>query len=202
MERMTDQLYLSIWLPPELGSWRARYFQQILSLAPFSQREQGQSTLIVQAVSVTEPPLLERPMNGPFDLADVFDALKDYQGKDVAYRLESWWDLWIYSGHDWRIAPARIAFSTFGEEFDNGGSSDPAQQEDLRIDFGVDTAFLPDPSLEGSGKLIESNIKSLLHLVHEIEEALPIEKRALETESGENFAEKLTRMLGGQPLTQ
>ena len=72
----------------------------------------------------------------------------------------------------------------------------------MRIDFGVDTAFLPDPTLAGSTRLIHSNIKSLLHLVHEIEEALPLERRLLETESGENFAEKLTQTLGGQSLTQ
>ena len=185
-----------------MGNWRTRYFEKMLSLIPFSQREQGQSTLTVQAVNVTEPPLLENPMNGPFNLSDVMDALRDYDGPDIAYRLESWWDLWVYNGEDWRIGPARIAIAAFGSHFDNGGSLEVAAQEDLRIDFGVDTAFLPDPTLQGSGKLIESNIKSLLHLVHEIEEALPVEKRLLETESGQNFAEKLTQSLGGQALTQ
>jgi len=199
---VTDQLYLSIWLPEALGSWRTRYFEKILSLIPFSQREQGQSTLTVQAIDVTEPPLLERPMNGPFQLSDVVALLRDYEGDDVAYKLESWWDLWVYSGEDWQIAPARIAISAFGPKFDNGGTLEMAAQEDLRIDFGVDTAFLPDPDLTGSGKLIESNIKSLLHLVRQVEEALPVEKRVLETESGQNFAEKLTQILGGQTLTQ
>jgi hypothetical protein len=199
---VTDQLYLSIWLPEALGNWRTRYFEKILSLLPFSQREQGQSTLTVQAVDVTEPPLLERPMNGPFQLSEVVALLRDYEGDDVAYRLESWWDLWVYNGEDWRIAPARIAISAFGPEFDNGGTLETGAQEDLRIDFGVDTAFLPDPSLPGSGKLIESNIKSLLHLVRQVEEALPVEKRVLETESGQNFAEKLTQILGGPMLTQ
>jgi hypothetical protein len=199
---VTDQLYLSIWLPEALENWRTRYFEKILSLVPFSQREQGQSTLMVQAIDVTEPPLLERPMNGPFRLSEVVAQLRDYEGDDVAYRMESWWDLWVYNGEEWRIAPARIAISVFGPQFDNGGTLEPAAQEDLRIDFGVDTAFLPDPDLPGSGKLIESNIKSLLHLVRQVEEALPVEKRVLETESGQNFAEKLTHLLGGQMLTQ
>lgn len=199
---MTDQLYLSIWLPNALGNWRTRYFEKLLSLIPFSQREQGQSTLTVQAVNVTEPPLLERPMNGPITFADVVEVLRDYDGQDVAYRLETWWDLWVYNGDDWRIAPARIVIAAFGPEFDNGGSLEVAEQEDLRVDFGLDTAFLPDPALQGSGRLIESNIKSLLHLVHQIEEALPVEKRVLETESGQNFAEKLTQALGGEALTQ
>lgn len=199
---MTDQLYLSIWLPDALRNRRTHYFEKLLPIVPFSQREQGQSTLTVQAVSVTEPPLLERPMNGPVGLAEVIEILRDFQGDDVSYRLESWWDLWIYSGDDWQIAPARVAIAAFGPDFDNGGSLAVSEQEDLRVDFGVDTAFLPDAGLPGSGKLIESNIKSLLHVVHEIEDAIPVEKRLLETESGENFAEKLTRNLSGQPLTQ
>ncbi len=200
--RVTDQLYLSIWLPAALRNWRTRYFEKVLSIVPFSQREQGQSTLTVQAVSVTEPPLLERPINGPVSLAEVIEILRDFQGDDVSYKLESWWDLWTYSGEDWQVAPARIVIAAFGPEFDNGGSLAAPEQEDLRVDFGVDTAFLPDAGSPGSGKLIESNVKSLLHLVHEIEDALPVEKRLLETESGENFAEKLTRSLSGQPLTQ
>ena len=199
---MTDQLYLSIWLPDALKNSRTRYFEKLLSIVPLSQREQGQSTITVQADSVTEPPLHERQMSGPVSLAEVIEILRDFQGDDVSYRLETWWDLWTYSGNDWQIAPARIAIAAFGPEFDNGGSLTVSEQEDLRVDFGVDTAFLPDGGLPGSGKLIESNIKSLLHLVHEVESVLPIEKRLLETESGENFAEKLTRTLSGEPLTQ
>lgn len=199
---MTDQLYLSMWLPEALANWRTRYFEKILSIFPFSQREQPQSTLYIHAISQTEPSLLERPLNGPVSLADINMALQDYSGDDIAFRFESWWDLWQYNGTDWEIKPAKIAFSSFGREFDNGSSLEANQQEDLRIDFGVDTLFLPDASLAGSGRLIESNIKSLLKLVHDIEDALPLERRALETESGENFAEKLNRNLGGRTLTQ
>lgn len=199
---MTDQLALSIWLPEALGNWRTRYFEKMLSIFPFSQREQPQSTLTIQGVNVTEPPLLERPINGPVQLEDVMDATRDYQGDDIAYRLETWWDLWRYNGEEWEIGATRATLCAFGPEFDNGGSLSISEQEDLRIDFGVDTAFLPDPTLAGSTRLIQSNIKSLLHLVHQVEEALPLERRVLETESGENFAEKLTQTLGGQNLTQ
>jgi hypothetical protein len=199
---VTDQLSLAIWLPEALGNWRTRYFEKILSIFPFSQREQPQSTLTIQAVSVTEPPLLQRPINGPVDLAEVMEATRDYQSDDVAYCLDTWWDLWLYNGEEWEIKPSRVTLCAFGPEFDNVASLSISEQEDLRIDFGVDTAFLPDPTLAGSTRLIHSNIKSLLHLVHQVEEALPLERRKLETESGENFAEKLTQTLGGQTLTQ
>jgi hypothetical protein len=199
---VTDQLYLSMWLPEPLANWRTRYFQKILSIVPFSQREQPQSTLSIQAISQTEPSLLERPLNGPVSVADLTEILDEYTGEDVAYCFESWWDLWQYNGQEWEIKPAKIILSSFGKEFDNGGTLESAEQEDLRVDFGVDTLFLPDPSLKGSSRLTESNVKSLLKLVHDIEEALPVERRVLETESGENFAEKLARHLSGQSLPQ
>jgi hypothetical protein len=202
MERVTDQLYLSMWLPPALANWRPRYFEKMLSLVPLSQRGQPQSVLTIHAVSATEPALLERPFNGPVERSEIAEALKDYQGVDIAYRFESFWDLWLYNGEEWQILPSRITLSGFGTEFDNGTSLDVESQEDLRIDFGVDTAFLPDAAIPGSGRLIESNIKSLLHLVKQVEESLPLDRRTLETESGENFAEKLTRVLAGQSLTQ
>jgi hypothetical protein len=191
---VTDQLSLSIWLERHARMNRIRHFETLLRLFPFSQREQPQSTLSIMAISENEPPLLEKPYNGPFDLADLLSVLTDYKGEDVAYSLETWWDLWQL-GVDWELAPARVSLSCFGPEFDNGAEGDSGRQEDLRIDFGVDTSFLPRLNVPGAGKLIESNIRSLLRLVHELDTKLPVERRKLETESGENFAERLERVL-------
>ncbi|HLH04660.1 MAG TPA: hypothetical protein VKX25_17975 [Bryobacteraceae bacterium] len=191
---MTDQLSLSIWLSRAAQQSRLRYFEKLLRAFPFSQRPQPQSIVSIQAIDETEPPLLERPLNGPVNLADVFETFKDYSGEDVAWQLESWWDLWQFEG-EWKLAPARIAFACFGPLFDNGSAQDAGEQEHLRIDFGVDSYFLPQPELSGSAKLVESNIKSLLRLVHELDSLLPVERRRLETESGENFADRLQATL-------
>lgn len=187
---VTDQLFLSIWLDQSGKITRLKQFQKLLRMFPFSQREQPQSTLSILAVASTEPPLLERPLNGPFDLDELQEAFKDYAGNDLAYTVESWWDLWTYDG-DWQLRPARVLLSCFGSDFDNGGEDKSIEQEDLRVDFGVDTRFLPNADLEGSGRMVESNVKSLLRLVHEIENALPVSTRLLQTESGENFADRL-----------
>ena len=191
---VTDQLFLSIWLERNAWGNRLVQFEKLLRLFPFSQREQGQSVISIHAIDTTEPPLLERPVNGPIDLADVLTTLHDYQGDDVAYRVESWWDIWQFEA-DWEIRPSRVALSCFGPEFDNGTEQRVSQQEDLRIDFGLDINYLPRPESEGGARLIESNIKSLLRLVHELETTLPVQKRRLETESGENFAIRLQQML-------
>lgn len=191
---MTDQLFLSIWLEPHARSARLRHFEKLLRLFPFSQRDQPQSTVTILAIDEAEPPLLERAVNGPADISEIIAAFRDYSGEDVAYRLESWWDLWQFE-RDWKLMPVRVLLACFGPEFDNGYISGANEQEDLRLDFGVDSYFLPQPDLPESGKLIESNIRSLLRLVHDLESALPVTRRRLETESGENFANRLQRVL-------
>jgi hypothetical protein len=191
-EIVTDQLFLSLWLNPHNRANRLRYFEQLLRLFPFSQRDQPQSTISILAVDSTQPPLLEQPVNGPLDPSGVIETLRDYAGDDVAYRIESWWDLWLFDEGDGKLAPARVALSCLGPEFDAGAA---AGQEDLRIEFGVDSNFLPNPDVPGSTTFMESNIKSLLRLVHEVESTLPVARRKLETESGENFADRLQGVL-------
>ncbi len=191
---MTDQLSLSLWLASKVHASRIRQFEKLLRLFPFSQRPQPQSIVSIQAIDTTEPAVLERPVNGPIDPAEVIAACSEYTADDNAYRLESWWDLWQFEG-DWKLAPARVTLACFGPAFDNSTGREVGSQEDLRIDFGVDSHFLPQPEITGSAKLVESNIKSLLRLVHELDSALPVEKRRLETESGENFADRLQEML-------
>ena len=122
-------------------------------------------------------------------------ALEDYRGDDVAWQLESWWDLWRFEDGDWSLTPSRVAICCFGSEFDNGTERSPGEQEDLRIDFGVDSYYLPRTDVGGGAKLVESNIKSLLRLVHELDSSLPVAQRRLETESGENFADRLRDVL-------
>ena len=191
---VTDQLYLSLWLERYNRASRLQHFERLLRLVPFSQREQPQSVVSVQAIDTTEPPLLESPLNGPIDVAHVIPTFRDYHGNDVAYRVESWWDLWQFE-QGWELRPARVSLWCFGPDFDNGSELERTEQEDLRIDFGVDTLFLPRTDVPGGARLAESNIKSLLRLVHELESLLPIATRRLETESGENFADHLQRVL-------
>ncbi len=189
-----DQLSLSIWLVRSQQSNRLRQFEKLLRLFPFSQRPQPQSVISIHGIDSTEPPILERPINGPPDPAEIISVLQETAGNDIAFEVESWWDLWKFK-KDWQLAPSRIALACFGPDFDNGSGAPIGEQEDLRIDFGPDIHFLPQSDIIGSAKLIESNVKSLLRLVHELDSALAVEKRKLETESGENFADRLQEVL-------
>ncbi len=67
--------------------------------------------------------------------------------------------------------------------------------ENLRIEFGIDSHFLPQPDAPNSPRMVQSNIKSLLKLVHDLDDTLKADRRRLWSESGDNFAERLQEAL-------
>jgi hypothetical protein len=211
---MADQLFLSYWLRNYTESTMLRNYEKLLRLFPFSVLTRQPSTFKVMAVDANEPVVAEIPYLPPVPMDAVLAVAKDFQNPDSSYRLEAWWDLWQYDG-EWRLAPARVALCCFGPEFNQSPSgiagplqptptpviAFPRPEEDmaigcaLEIEFGIDANFLPQPDLPDSPRMIESNIKSLLKLVHDLDDAMPVETRRLWSESGENFAEKLHQAL-------
>jgi hypothetical protein len=185
---MADQLYLSYTLRNYSEENMFRYYEKLLKLFPFSRLARNASTFKVIPVDFTEPAVLEIPMPAPLDIDQVLAAAKDFENADSCYRLESWWDLWQFDG-EWKLTPCRVALGCFGPEF--AGESDA----NLEIEFGIDAHFLPQPEIAGSLATIQSNIKSLLKLVHDLDDALPVETRRLWSESGENFSDKLQQAL-------
>ena len=188
MATVADQLYLSYKLRAFSNMNMLRNWERVLRVFPFSRLSQTASTVRVSAVSFSEPPLFERSLPDPFDLDAVLELAKEFTGSDCAAQLESKWDLWQYT-NEWKLAPARVVFSSFASEFEDSDG------DHLRVDFGPDSLFLPDPDLPNAAFMAQSNIKSLLHFVHEADSALTVESRRLWTESGENFAERLQTAL-------
>ena len=211
---MADQLFLSYWLRNYNESTMLRNYEKLLRLFPFSRLGTQASTFKIMAVDVSEPVVAEIPYSPPVPIDDILAVAKDFQNSDASYRLETWWDLWQFEG-DWKLAPSRVALCCFGPDFNQSpsGLAAPAEprrvpviefpgpEDDgaigcaLEIEFGIDANFLPQPDLPDSPRMIESNIKSLLKLVHDLDDALPVETRRLWSESGENFAEKLHQAL-------
>jgi hypothetical protein len=208
---MADQLYLSYWLRNFSEPTMLRHYEKLLRLFPFSRLAQQPSTFKVLAVDYSEPVVLEVPYPPPVPIDDILAAAKDFQNADCCYRLETWWDLWHFTDQ-WKLEPTRVALCCFGPEFDQGnagfhpaqpaavtefpGSGEPAGTTcAIKIEFGIDANFLPQPELPDSPRVIQFNIKSLLKLVHDLDDALPVETRMLWSESGENFSEKLHQAL-------
>ena len=202
---MADQLYLSYWLRNFNEPTMLRHYEKLLRLFPFSRLAKQPSTFKVLAVDYSEPVVVEIPYPPPVPVDAILAAAKDFQNPDSCYRLETWWDLWHFTDQ-WKLEPTRVALCCFGPEFDQGNAgihpAQPAVTEfpgaancALEIEFGIDASFLPQPELPDSPRVIQFNIKSLLKLVHDLDDALPVETRLLWSESGENFSEKLHQAL-------
>jgi len=83
-----------------------------------------------------------------------------------------------------------VLLGCYGPEFEN----DIGDQ--LRFELGLDSHFLPRPGLPESAPKVKSNIRSVLRLAQELDQALPVLKRRLWTESGEDFAARLRSLAG------
>lgn len=185
---MSDRLYLSCWVQGFSDSNMLRHFGKMLENFPFSKLAQRGPTVRVYALNYVEPPVLERPFDAGVEITDMIAAARDFAQPDCCVEIDAAWDLWQY-GEEWKVRPSPVTLSCFGSGFENDSD------DDLRIDFGLDSKFLPSSDIEGSLRIQQSNLRSLLYLGAQIEKALPLEKRQLWSESGANFAEVLEETL-------
>ena len=185
---MADQLYVSYKLRGFSSHNMLRHYERMLRVFPFSRLAKVGASLRVVAVRGSEAPLLERAFEYPVDVDGVIKTAGELLAPDCATQLEAHWDLWQYS-NDWVVTPSAVELSCFGPEFED------ADGTHLQIGFGVDIPYLPQPDLPNFLFMARSNIRSLLHLVSELDKNLNVESRRLWTESGENFAERLHEVL-------
>ncbi len=167
-----------------------RHFGRMLSLFPFSKLAKRGPLIRVRAIAHSEPLLFEREFAPGADPKDVLESAREFIQGDCSCEIETSWDLWDHDGTEWKLAPVSVSLFCFAPSFDNELS------DELRIEFGLDSRFLPNPALEGSLRIGQSNIRSLLHLVEEIDRVMKPERRTLWSESGANFADVLRGVVG------
>ena len=184
---MADQLYLSYSLRGFTDHNMIRHFERLLRLFPFSVLSARGATLRVHAVSEREPPVFERVFAKPQEeMEEILTAIREFAGGDAGVFLETDWDLWQFEEKEWKLLPSRGTLGCFGPGFE----AEPG--ENVRIEFGIDAHYLPQPELPNHLFMARSNVRSLLHLVHELDRTYAAATRRLWTESGENFAERLS----------
>jgi hypothetical protein len=99
----------------------------------------------------------------------------------------------------WRRTPSAVSLACLGPQFAPEESGDRA---DIQIGFGLDAPFLPpdedelselDPEMDPdlADLRTRENLQQLVALVHRLDEILPVTKRLLWCETGENLAEKI-----------
>ena len=184
---MADRLYLSYWIRGFTEHNMLRHYEQMLRGFPFSRLE-PRGELRIYAVEMAEPPLVSREFSGGLDIDALIEAAGEFRNPDCAYLLETAWDIWLFD-EEWKLRPAPVTLSCFGPLF----PSDLGEQ--VLIEFGHDSQFLPAPEYGGNAAPIRHNIRGLLHLVSDLDKSLAVAKRQLWSESGENFAERLQTAL-------
>lgn len=191
---MTDRLLFSGRLKGATSTTTLRQFGKMLGVFPFSKLAQRGPVLRVYAIALSEPLLMEREFPVSEDTAgisaDILSAAGEFLKSDCACEIDTFWDLWQYDGSEWNLRPAAITLACYGAGFEN------EHDDHLRIEFGPDARFLPVAGLEGSPRMGQSNLKSLLRLVADLERALDLESRKVWSESGANFADVLKQALG------
>lgn len=186
---MADQLYLSYKLDRFREENMLRRYEKMLRTFPFSKLSLQGSLFRIYAVESALPPVFERIFEPPVDPSAVSESAKEFLNADTSLELETLWDLWQWSPEDdWKLLPSRASLICYGPGFDHD------REENLRVEFGVDVNFLPQRDLPNHLRIAQSNIRSLLKLTHDLDDALGGERR-LWSESGENFAEKLQRIV-------
>jgi len=187
---MSDRLYLSCWTRDFSAFTMLRNYSKLLSVFPPSKLSERPQTLRVHAVAYSEPPVVEKPFEPNVPFEELVEASRDFAGSDCAVDIETAWDLWQFDT-EWKLAPAPVTISCFGPDFEQDSD------DHLRIDFGLDAKFLPLPGVQGALRMQQSNIRSLLYLVSQLEQTLPLSRRKLWSESGANFAEILAKAVQG-----
>ena len=181
---MADLLYLSFWLRGFSETNMLRWFGTALRRFPFSTTSGGVSSLQIYALEYAEPPLLETYYDTGADADAIVAAAAEFQSPDCAYLAGGYWDLWQHES-GWKLVPAPALVGCYGPEFQNDLG------DHLRFEIGLDSHFLPQADQPDSAGMVKSNIRSVLRLAGELDQALPVLKRSLWTESGEDLAERL-----------
>lgn len=189
-----DRIYFSCWVKDRRTQPVVHQFQKMLETFPFSKLAKRGPVLRIYALEHTEPPATELEFGATPDPGDIANAAREYMAPDCACEIDAAWDLWDFNGGEWKLAPVSVTLACYGPEFDNEVG------DQLRIEFGPDGRFLPAAGVEGSLRMGESNLKSLLKLVGDLvgdlERALDVERRQVWSESGANFADVLRNAVG------
>jgi hypothetical protein len=185
---MSDRLYLSCRIKGASDLTLLRHFEKILDVFPFSKLARRGPIVRVLVLEASEPPVVEREFELGAGTPELLAVAREFFQTDCSVEIDAGWDLWQFDT-EWKLRPAPVTLACMGSRFDD------ADGDHMRIDFGVDALFLPDEAVEGSVRMSQSNLKSLLHLVGDIERSVPFESRQLLSESGANFAGMLAQTL-------
>ena len=200
---MADLLYLSLWLRDYNESNMLQHWKRVIETFPVYAASPGVRSVTIYPLHWGEMPVFERSFGEGAEAGELVTLAAEFLHEDCAYEAEMNWDLWFPADtatpEGWSRAPAAVSVACLGPAFDREGADGRA---DIQVNFGLDTPFLPpdedalpelgpdfDPDLPD--RRIQENLQQLVAFVHQLDQTMPIVKRSLWCESGENLAEKI-----------
>jgi hypothetical protein len=200
---MADRLYLSLWFPNFRLQSLATAMVSVIKQFSGDGSEPRVHAAAAYPLSWNEAPLYQRvyekdevqEATPERAVAATTESLHD----DYAYEFEVQWDLWqaeTVGGLDptWKQEPVTVRVVGFGPEFDDGAYE---QNGHIRVDFGLDTAFLQDEvDLDDvNAEYVKRNVQRMVDVTNAIQQNCGISSRLLWSDSGENLAQKLIARL-------
>ena len=199
---MAELVYLDLWINNFSESNMLQHWGSVLAEFPVSATSPGVWSLAIYPIYWSETPVLQHSFQEGADVEHVAGLAGEWLHADCAYEVEMNWDLWLQTSAEApgkrRQVPSPVSLVCFGKEFEDGGEEGRC---DLQVNFGLDYAFVPVPDelthLQGSPEMeivrqrTQENIQQLLGFVRRLERKLPVAKKLLWSESGENLAEKI-----------
>ncbi|MGH9783059.1 MAG: hypothetical protein ACRD88_02645, partial [Terriglobia bacterium] len=202
---MPDLIYLSFWLREFETQTMLGYWQRAIQEFPASQGAPGVRSVAVYPLNWSEVPLVEQVFEEGISAQETLELAQEFLHPDCAYEAQLTWDLWTPKPGDfpddwmdgWERKPQVVSIICLGTEFDRESPEDLGH---LAINFGLESNFLPpeewdlDPEesqLVMDGPQIRENIATLIHYARRWEQRLPVARRRLWCESGEDLAEQI-----------
>ncbi|MBI4460507.1 MAG: hypothetical protein HY648_10680, partial [Acidobacteria bacterium] len=198
---MADLVYLSLSLREFSEQTMLGYWRQAIDEFPASPQFPGVCGLTVYPLDWSAAPALEQTFLDGVSGEQALTVANEFLHEDYAYEAQMRWDLWTpkssQSSEGWQQESPVVSLMCLGDEFDPEGLEGPGH---LKINFGPDSAFLPPEEWQLSAAELRQqlaspnlrqNIEKLISYVHGLEKRLPVSKRLLYCESGENLAEKI-----------
>jgi hypothetical protein len=202
---MPDRIYLSFWLRDFDAQTMLSYWQRAIQEFPASQDAPVVCSVAVYPLNWSEAPSVEQAFEEGIGAEEALEVAREFLHADCAYEARMRWKLWtpkpldsLDEGEgDWERTPQEVSITCFGTEFD---PESPEQHGHLEINFGPESNFLPpeewdlDPEerqLVMAGPEMRENLETLVGYARRLEQTLPVARRRLWCESGEDLAEQI-----------
>ena len=199
--KMPDLLYLNLWLQNFAEQNMLAYWRQAIGEFPSSPHAPGVRALAVYPLDWNQTATMEDHFLDGGSAEETFQLAQEFLHSDCAYEARMTWDLWFPKSEDpsdgWERKPQGVSIVCLGTQFGRDGEEDSGH---LEINFGPDANSLPpelwdlDPEEKQeamAGPQLLENIDQLVNYARLLEKSLPVARRRLWSESGNDLPNQI-----------